>query len=51
MDVSGHRKRAIEAGQLAVVFDNDKKYEEALRKYTEACDIMMYVIKCNPLNR
>jgi hypothetical protein len=46
MDVSAHRKKAIDLGLIAVDLDNNKKYEEAVHKYTEASEIMIYVIKC-----
>ena len=51
MDVSGHRKKAIDLGLIAVDLDNNKKYEEAIHKYTEASEIMIYVIKCNISSR
>ena len=46
MDIATQRKKAIELAHQAVIFDDNMNYKEAIQKFTEACQIMMFVIKC-----
>jgi len=40
------RENAISIGAIACQLDKEKRYEEALKKYTECLDHFSHILKC-----
>jgi len=44
-DVSSMREKAFIVAKVATQLDNEKKYQEAINKYTETIEIFMFLMK------
>ena len=52
-DIGALRKEAINLATTAIGFDDEKKYDEAIKHYTKAVEKLQYVSKLDesPLNK